>query len=115
MLASSILAFLVSYFAGLYFPAEAASVLASFAVVLFGNLYSRFTGKPSIPAVISGVIILVPGGIGVRGVTNILSDNIVQGIGFSFQMITIALSITVGMFIGNSIVFPTKTLIFKQY
>lgn len=115
MLASSILAFLVSYFAGLYFPAEAASVLASFAVVLFGNLYSKFTGKPSIPAVISGVIILVPGGIGVRGVTNILSDNIVQGIGFSFQMITIALSITVGMFIGNSIVFPTKTLIFKQY
>lgn len=37
---------------------------------------------------------LVPGSISVRGVSALLSDDVVSGINFGFSMLTVALSIT---------------------
>ena len=54
---------------------------------------------------------LVPGSIGVRGVSSVLLDgDIVSGITFTFNMMTIALSITVGLLFAHLVVYPKKVL-----
>lgn len=49
---------------------------------------------------------LVPGTIGVRGVTALIGDDVVVGVQFGFEMFIIALSITVGLFAANLVVLP---------
>ncbi len=51
---------------------------------------------------------LVPGSVGVRGVAAVMDDNIVSGIQFGFTMLTIALSISVGLFVSNLFIAKRK-------
>jgi Na+/H+-dicarboxylate symporter len=51
---------------------------------------------------------LVPGSVGVRGVKALMENDIVSGIQFGFSMLTIALSIIVGLFVANML-FPLAT------
>jgi len=56
-------------------------------------------------------MMLVPGSIGVRGISEMmLSGDVVSGISFSFEMMTISLSITVGLLFAHLIVYPKKVL-----
>jgi len=41
-------------------------------------------------------------------------NDVISGINFGFQMIAVALGITVGMFLGNAFVWPSKSLEIKQ-
>jgi uncharacterized membrane protein YjjB (DUF3815 family) len=78
------------------------------------NLYARIFKKPAITVALAGILILVPGSIGVRGVEYLFLNDVISGINFGFQMIAVALGITVGMFLGNAIVWPSKSLEIKQ-
>jgi uncharacterized membrane protein YjjB (DUF3815 family) len=49
----------------------------------------------------AGVLLLVPGSIGVKGVKSLMEDDVVSGIQFGFSMLTIALSICVGLLTAN--------------
>jgi uncharacterized membrane protein YjjB (DUF3815 family) len=54
---------------------------------------------------------LVPGSVGVRGVAAVLlSNDVVSGLNFTFQMMFIALSITGGLLFAHLLVFPTQVL-----
>ena len=54
---------------------------------------------------------LVPGSIGVRGVSSVLiGGDIVSGIRFTFEMMTISMSITGGLLMAHLFVFPKKVL-----
>jgi len=64
---------------------------------------------------LAGILLLVPGSIGVVGVGFLISNDIISGITFGFRMIIIALSITVGMLLGNAIVWPSKSLEIKKF
>ncbi len=54
-----------------------------------------------------GILVLVPGSIGVRGVKALMDDDVVSGIQFGFSMLTIALSIIVGLFVSH-LLLPLK-------
>jgi uncharacterized membrane protein YjjB (DUF3815 family) len=112
-----------------YFSNELASALAAFAVGAVGNIHARISGHPAIVSIIAGmyftahtaphtphtqlispssidanvagVLLLVPGSIGVKGVKSLMEDDVVSGIQFGFSMLTIALSICVGLLTAN--------------
>ena len=87
------------------------SFAGSFAIGIFGTIYSRYTKHPAIVPILSGIIMLVPGSVGVRGVsTMLISNDIVSGLNFTFQMMFIALSITGGLLFAHVLVFPKKVL-----
>ena len=50
---------------------------------------------------ISGIQMLVPGGLGVRGVAKILEADVLSGISFVFEMLTVALAITIGLLLAK--------------
>jgi len=91
----------------LNFPGDFISACGSFVVGLSANLYSRFTHKPAVVYLLGGVMLLLPGSVGVKGVTAMMSDDVISGIQFTFQMFVTAMCITIGQFIAHVVVFPT--------
>jgi uncharacterized membrane protein YjjB (DUF3815 family) len=86
---------------------EIVTSVAAFGLGMFGNLYSRILKKMSFPILIGGIIILVPGSLGVRGAINLFdgSSNDNSGI-FAVNMVAIGLSVTLGLFMANVVVYP---------
>jgi len=69
--------------------------VAAFAVGLAGQAYGRFTGKLSYVPLLSGVLLLVPGSVGVRSVLSMIGSDPSQGFSFALTMVNISVSITV--------------------
>lgn len=110
MLTISGVGYSISTAASLWFSMEISSALASFGVGIISGLYSRITNHPCFVVTLSGILMLVPGAIGVRGVSVLLADNFASGIELSIMMITVSISITMGLFLANVVVFPDKML-----
>ncbi|KAI7865506.1 hypothetical protein BDF14DRAFT_1824283 [Spinellus fusiger] len=84
------------------------SSVGAFALGLTGNLYGRLTNKLAFVPLIGGIIILVPGSLGVRGVIPFYDGtNGATGNNFALQIIGTALSITLGLFLASLCVYPT--------
>jgi hypothetical protein len=59
--------------------------------------------------ILSGILLLVPGGIGVQGVAAMLQDDVLSGMGFVFDMVVVGLSITLGLLVAK-ILLPSALL-----
>ncbi len=66
-----------------------------------GTAYSNVKGDLPLVMVLSGILLLVPGGIGVRGVEAMLKDDVLSGMGFVFNMLVVGLSITIGLLMSK--------------
>ncbi|KAJ3036676.1 hypothetical protein HDV00_002500 [Rhizophlyctis rosea] len=82
------------------------NVVASFLIGLASNTYARFTGDVAVGPILAGIINIVPGSMGVRSSLGFFENNVVNGTQFAFQMLTIGLSITMGLFVATLVVFP---------
>lgn len=51
--------------------------------------------------VLSGILLLVPGGIGVQGVAAMLKGDVSSGMGFVFDMVVVSLSLILGLLIAK--------------
>ncbi|ORY03087.1 DUF1212-domain-containing protein [Basidiobolus meristosporus CBS 931.73] len=102
----SSIGFAVSYFTSKVLDATTSSAISTFAIAVVGNLYSRITHRLGYVAVLGATIMLVPGSLGVKGILAALGDDSQQGTGLPFQMIVIAMSLAVGLFIGSLIIYP---------
>lgn len=98
---ASFVGYVVSEATSLRLASSASSVISAFAVGITGTAYSRFTGDLPLVMVLSGILLLVPGGIGVQGVTAMLGDDVLSGMGFVFDMVIVGLSITLGLLIAK--------------
>ena len=90
-------------------------MLAALAVGIAANVWARVTRQPSIILVISGILLLVPGGLSVKSVASLLNSDSAVGLSFATQMLMITLSITVGVSIANVIVFPREELSYQHF
>jgi uncharacterized membrane protein YjjP (DUF1212 family) len=98
---ASFVGYVVSELTSLKLDSSASSVISAFAVGITGTAYSRFTEDLPLVMVLSGILLLVPGGIGVQGVTAMLGDDVLSGMGFVFDMVIVGLSITLGLLIAK--------------
>ncbi|GBG68711.1 hypothetical protein CBR_g3253 [Chara braunii] len=86
---------------------EATITIAAFVIALGSNVYSRITRRLGVAPVLGGILLLVPGSIGVRGTLSFLIENdVLSATNFAFQMMLVAVAITVGVFLGSMLVFP---------
>lgn len=69
--------------------------IAAFAVGIAGQMYGRLTGKLSYVPLLSGVLLLVPGSVGVRGVLALIGSDPSQGFNFALVMVNTSVAITV--------------------
>ncbi|KAF9212293.1 hypothetical protein BGZ59_006940 [Podila verticillata] len=110
MIVCSSVGFAVSEFAGMYWPhsLHIAAAVSAFVVGLLGNLYERLTHELAFVPILGAILLIVPGGMGVRSSLLLLdqSGHASQGTSFALQMIIVALGIAVGLFASTLVVYP---------
>ncbi|KAJ1939683.1 pheromone-regulated protein prm10, partial [Linderina pennispora] len=94
-------------FKSVLFLNDLAPVVASFALGMIANIYSKLTGQTAYVILLPGEMFLVPGSIGVRGFSSMLNKTDGQSLTLALQMITTCLSIMMGLFASTFLVYPT--------
>lgn len=74
------------------------------------NIFARLQNRPSSIFQFPGIILLVPGSVGYRSLSFLFQKDITQGMETAFTMITLAMALVVGIFVGNIIIKPRKSL-----
>jgi uncharacterized membrane protein YjjB (DUF3815 family) len=76
-------------------------------VGLAGSVYANIARRPAAVLRVPGILLLVPGSIGFRGLTALLDKQVIPGVETAFRMITIAVALAAGLLIA-SVVAPSR-------
>ena len=86
---------------------SAAASVGAFATALVANLYARFKRRPASIGLVPGVLLLVPGSVGMRA---LLEDDVIGGLEVAFAGALIGASIVAGLLLANATVRTGQTL-----
>lgn len=87
-----------------------APFVGALAVGVTGNLFSRLAARPAVLPMLPGLLLLVPGSLGVRSLSSLLADDIVGGMSTAFAMAFVAAAIVSGLLVANTVVAPRRAL-----
>ncbi len=76
-------------------------------VGLAGSFFNAGLGRPAAVLRVPGILLLVPGSVGFRGLTALLDRQVIPGVETAFRMITMAVALAAGLLIA-SVVAPTR-------
>jgi len=107
---SGFVAIIVMKLSGLGLPSELALFFAGLAVGVASNSFARIFNRPAMLPLLPGIIFLVPGSIGFKGLNLIFQTHYVQGLGNGFKMLIVAMTIVAGLFFANVFVNPRRSL-----
>jgi uncharacterized membrane protein YjjP (DUF1212 family) len=68
---------------------------------IFANGYARFLGRPAATPLVPGMMQLVPGSLGFRGVASLLRKDSLAGIDAGFEVLMVAVSLVAGLLLAN--------------
>src|SRR4029079_4385159 len=85
---------------------ELGALVGAFALGLLANLYARLLDRPAQIVSVPAVLVLVPGGMGFRGMSSLLGHDTLTGVETLFAMFIVATSIVAGLLIANAVVSP---------
>jgi uncharacterized membrane protein YjjB (DUF3815 family) len=74
------------------------------------NWYARLTNRPSQITLVPGLLLLVPGSVGLQSLASLLDRDTQVGVDSAFRMVLIAVSLVAGILIAN-VVSPRRKLI----
>jgi uncharacterized membrane protein YjjP (DUF1212 family) len=86
------------------------TVLGTTLVVIYANLWARWTNRPETIALLPAIIVLVSGSIGFRGLAAIAEGQTAVGTQQFLQMFVVAVAIAAGLLIANTIIRPRVSL-----
>ena len=104
------IAFYASRLGSIAFGPELGSFVGALAVGIASNILSRIMDRPSQLFLVPGILLLVPGSIGVRSLAALMEREVVSGIETAFQMIVIAVSLVAGLLMSNALT-PRRRLV----
>jgi len=82
--------------------------VGALAVGLAGNLFVLLSGRPGSIMHLPGLILLVPGSMGLRGLATLLTDDVISGLETAMLTGMIAVALTTGIILA-SVLLPPKT------
>lgn len=91
-----------------YFGSELGMFVGGTCVGAMSNIFARLKNKPSSIFQFPGIILLVPGSVGYRSLSFLFERNMVGGLDTGWTMITLAMALVVGIFLGNIIIKPRR-------
>ncbi len=86
--------------------ADFGNFLGTASAIIFANIWSDKTNRPTSIVLLPAVVFMVSGSIGFRGLVAMSSGNTVLGLHEFFHMFVVALTIAAGLVVGNSIYRP---------
>lgn len=88
-----------------------APLMSAIAVTITARVYAYTFNQRPLVYIISGLVVLVPGGVGVRGVTDMWSGDISNGLSFTAKMLLVGVCLALGVFIA---LLPRKSWIVRS-
>jgi uncharacterized membrane protein YjjB (DUF3815 family) len=76
----------------------------AFAVGVASGLVSRWRNRPALVTSTPGILMLVPGSVGFRSITNIIANDPVAGLQTALTMIITAVAIVTGLLLARVVV-----------
>lgn len=106
---AGIFGFSCSKLGSLYLGPELGLFFGGACVGSAANLFARVMNRPSSIIQFPGIILLVPGSVGYRSLNFLFERNVVGGLDTAFTMVTLAMSLVVGVFVGNMFIRPRRS------
>jgi uncharacterized membrane protein YjjB (DUF3815 family) len=78
------------------------------AVGVVGNAFARVADRPAAIVTLPGLLLLVPGSLGIRSMSALLADDVVTGIGTAFTVGFVAAALVSGLLFANVVVAPRR-------
>ncbi|ORX55202.1 hypothetical protein DM01DRAFT_1407209 [Hesseltinella vesiculosa] len=82
------------------------NTLATFVVGLYCHLTLRYFGEQPLAPLCVGITLLLPGSLGVKGAYAFLNQKDTDQASFAFNMLNVALGLSVGLFASAMVVYP---------
>ncbi|MFQ5350345.1 MAG: threonine/serine exporter ThrE family protein [Thermoanaerobaculia bacterium] len=101
VLLAATVSFTTSRLGTLAFGPELGVLLGAWLLGMLGHLLGRWRNEPSALAILPGMLLLVPGGLGFTSLSSLLANDIVSGIQAGFTMLLIALSLVTGLMLAS--------------
>lgn len=96
------------------FDTDTATAVSAFFIGSVAQALSYYFGEVSLSTIVIGILLLVPGGLGVRGAATLFhSASNVNGVEFGLSMIKIGFGITMGLLLAKAL-FGSNFLLKKQ-
>jgi uncharacterized membrane protein YjjB (DUF3815 family) len=92
------------------YGSDLGAFIGGLAVGLFANFYARFRKHPAALISMPGLILLVPGSIGFRGIASLVHKDTLAGISATFDMFMIAIALVSGLLLANIFLPPKRSL-----
>lgn len=110
MMVSGLLAFYSSRYGTMYFGAQVGVLGAAVVIGIASNLYARVFDRPALVMMLPGLLILVPGTLGLRSLQLFMSNSTMDGVQSAFTVLVVGVALVVGLLLANVIVAPRKVL-----
>ena len=85
---------------------ELGAVVGAMAVTLLGNIYARWLRQPAAIVRTPGLLLLVPGSLGLSGLTTAISGDFASSAPFAFRMLLVGGSIVAGLLFAGAVLPP---------
>jgi len=79
-------------------------------VAMVSNLLARILRRPGLITMLPGIILIVPGSINYKGFIAMFERDVMDTVTAVFTVVIIAVSIVAGMFFGNTVIPPRRSL-----
>jgi uncharacterized membrane protein YjjP (DUF1212 family) len=104
------LGFSVNRWSSAFLGSQFGSFLSAMSVGVASNLFARISKRPASLPLTPGLLLLVPGSIGYKGITLLFQRDFLNGIDHSFLTLTNSIAIVSGLLFGNLLINPKRNL-----
>ena len=110
ILAVSVLGFAGARMGAHLLGPELGALLGALLLGLLSNAFARTFDRPAAVPLLPGLILLVPGSIGLRGVFSMLENDVVSGVDTAFKAALVSAALVAGLLFANIALPPRRVL-----
>lgn len=111
LVAAGFIGFFGSRYGARWLSPQLGMFVGALALGVTSNLYAWLRKRPGTTVLVPGVLLLVPGSIGYRSLSELMSREVVPGIETAVEMVLVAVSLVAGLLAANVLTPPRGTVI----
>lgn len=84
-------------------------LVGAYGVGLVGNIGARLFLRPAVIGILPGLLLVVPGSLGVRSLASLLRDDTLAGLDAAFTVVVVGVTLVAGLLLANLTVSPRRS------
>lgn len=110
IVAGCVVGYLGTRLGTLWLDSQLGVLVGAFALGVLANVYARLLDRPAQVVSVPAMLLLVPGGMGFRGMASLLDRDTLTGVDTLFAMVIVAMAIAAGLLVATALVSPQRSL-----